>query len=117
MTYINAHAAQIDENNIVRNVIVIPYMNDNDEEITNYCNSIGLPGKWIDTSYTGARRSKFAGLNYLYDEDNDVFIAPQPMNSWILNENFEWVPPVPRPNDGMIYYWDEEESLWKSPAS
>ena len=72
MTYHNAHAARI-ENGIVREVIVIPYQNDDDEQITAYCNSIGLTGQWIDTSYTGARRGKFAGLGDTFDGDN--FIA------------------------------------------
>jgi len=75
MTYHNAHAARI-EDGIVRQVIVIPYLNDDDAEITAYCNSIGLAGTWIDTSYLGARRGKFAGAGDTYDAVNDVFVAP-----------------------------------------
>lgn len=67
MTYHNAHAALIDDQGIVRQVIVIPYCNDDDDEITAYCNSIGLAGTWIDTSYVGARRGKFAGIGDLWD--------------------------------------------------
>jgi len=76
MTYHNAHAARIDENGIVREVIVIPYMNDDDAQVTAYCNSIGLAGTWLDTSYTGSRRGKYAGVGDTYDADNDVFVAP-----------------------------------------
>ena len=76
MTYHNAHAARI-EDGIVREVIVIPYCNDNDAEITAYCNSIGLPGTWIDTSYLGARRGKYAGIGDRYDADLDEFESPQ----------------------------------------
>jgi len=76
MTYHNAHAAQIGENSIVRQVIVIPYLNDDDAEITAYCNSLGLAGTWIDTSYLGARRGKYAGIGDVYDAVNDVFVAP-----------------------------------------
>jgi len=76
MTYHNAHAAQIGENGIVRQVIVIPYLNDDDAEITAYCNSLGLAGTWIDTSYLGARRGKYAGIGDTYDAVNDVFVAP-----------------------------------------
>lgn len=76
MTYSNAHAALIDNENIVRNVIVIPYMNDNDDEITAYCNSIGLDGRWLDTSYTGARRGKYAAIGDHYDAGIDEFVAP-----------------------------------------
>jgi len=76
MTYHNAHAARIDENNVVVQVIVIPYLNDDDAEITAYCNSLGLAGTWIDTSYLGARRGKYAGIGFTYDAVNDVFVAP-----------------------------------------
>ena len=78
MTYVNAHAARIDENNIVREVIVIPYCNDNDADVTAYCNGIGLPGTWLDTSYLGARRGKYAGVGGSYAPVADVFVAPQP---------------------------------------
>jgi len=76
MTYHNAHAARIDENNVVRQVIVIPYCNDDDAEITAYCNSIGLAGTWIDTSYKGKRRGKYAGIGDVYDADKDESVTP-----------------------------------------
>ena len=66
MTYHNAHAARI-ENNIVREVIVIPYCDDDDDKITEYCNSIGLSGNWIDTSYTNKRRGKFAAIGDIWN--------------------------------------------------
>ena len=72
-----AHAARID-NNIVREVIVIPYMDDDDLKITAYCNEIGLPGTWIDTSYTGSRRGKYAGIGDRYDAELDQFVSPEP---------------------------------------
>ena len=75
MTYVNAHAALI-EDGIVRNVIVIPYCNDNDAEVTAYCNSIGLAGVWVDTSYTGSRRGKYAGLGDRFDEELNEFVSP-----------------------------------------
>jgi len=76
MTYVNAHAALVDEFNIVRDVIVIPYCNDNDADVTAYCNGIGLPGTWLDTSYLGARRGKYAGVGDHYDPVADVFYTP-----------------------------------------
>jgi hypothetical protein len=74
--YENAHAARIDDDNIVREVIVIPYCDDDDATITAYCNSIGLEGRWIDTSYLGARREKYAGIGDTYDPDLDEFVSP-----------------------------------------
>lgn len=76
MPYANAHAARIDANNIVQEVIIIPYLNDDDDEITAYCNSLGLAGRWLDTSYTGSRRGKYAGIGDTYDVENDVFVSP-----------------------------------------
>jgi len=73
MPHDNAHAARI-ENGIVREVIVIPYCNDDDAQVTAYCNSIGLAGTWIDTSYLGARRGKYAGIGDLWD--GTTFSAP-----------------------------------------
>jgi hypothetical protein len=75
MTYHNAHAARV-EDGIVREVIVIPYCNDDDAEITEYCNGIGLAGTWLDTSYIGARRGKYAGIGDRYDADLDEFVSP-----------------------------------------
>ena len=75
MTYHNAHAALI-EDGIVRNVIVIPFMDDDDAKVTAYCNSIGLAGTWVDTSYTGSRRGKYAGLGDSYNEELNEFVSP-----------------------------------------
>ena len=75
MPYENAHAAKI-ENGVVTQVIVIPFMDDDDAKITAYCNSIGLEGRWVDTSFLGARRSKYAGIGDLFDEDANEFKSP-----------------------------------------
>jgi len=75
MPYEYAHAARV-EDGIVREVIVIPYMDDDDVKITKYCNSIGLDGTWLDTSYVGARRGKYAGVGDTYDADLDEFLGP-----------------------------------------
>lgn len=74
MAYHNAHAARI-EDGIVCEVIVIPYMDDDDAKVTEYCNSIGIEGEWIDTSYTGSRRGKYAAIGDIYDPIADTFIT------------------------------------------
>lgn len=72
----NAHAAKI-ENGVVTQVIVIPRQEDDrDDLITAYCNGIGLPGRWVDTSYLGARRGKYAGIGDIFDEEADEFTSP-----------------------------------------
>jgi len=73
MPYHNSHAAKI-ENGIVTQVIVIPFMDDDDAKVSAYCNSIGLDGTWVDTSYTGSRRGKYAGIGDTWDGEN--FASP-----------------------------------------
>ena len=75
MPYENAHAARI-EDGIVREVIVIPHCGDDDAAITAYCNGIGLAGTWIDTSYVGARRGKYAGIGDTFDAEANEFVSP-----------------------------------------
>ncbi len=72
-----AHAARI-EDGIVRQVIVIPHLDDDDAKITEYCNRIGLAGSWIDTSYTGSRRGKYAGVGdtFVSTKAGGEFVSP-----------------------------------------
>ena len=70
-------------------------------------------GTWIQTSYTGAIRYNFAGIGYAYDSVADAFIAPKPYPSWLLDTStYQWVAPVPYPNDGHLYEWDEATLSW-----
>jgi hypothetical protein len=75
MPYVNAHAARV-EDGIVREIIVIPYMGDNDAKVTEYCNGIGLVGIWLDCSYVGSRRGKYPSVGDFYDSGLDVFVSP-----------------------------------------
>lgn len=70
-------------------------------------------GTWLQTSYNHNFRNRYAGIGYVYDFNRDVFLPPKPFNSWTLNENvLEWEPPVPCPNDGKLYDWDERTLSW-----
>ena len=81
-----------------------------------FCKSIfGEHTRWTQTSYNGSTKKLYAGVGYKYDENNNVFIAPKPYNSWNLNpETFDWEAPIPYPNlnDGKKYKWDEETLSW-----
>tara|TARA_R110000822_G_scaffold206438_2_gene342855 strand:- start:5 stop:418 length:414 start_codon:yes stop_codon:yes gene_type:complete len=66
-----------------------------------------------------ALRANYAGIGYTLDttvvQDNvvGVFYAPQPYPSWSLNtQTYEWDAPVPYPNDGKVYFWDESTQSW-----
>jgi len=79
------------------------------------------PGTWIQTSYNTygnqhpngtPLRGNYAGIGYTYDATNDVFYAPKPFPSWILNEStWLWEAPVAMPTDGK-YSWNEELGNW-----
>lgn len=104
-----AHFAELDENNVVQRVIVVP-----DAEEANgaaWCSTL-LGGTWIQTSYTGRIRKNFAGVGYTYDLARDAFIAPKPYPSWDLDEaSCIWVAPVPMPTGGP-WVWNEESEEW-----
>lgn len=78
---------------------------------------------WIQTSYNTygnahpngtPLRGNFAGIGFVYDQDNDVFYCPQPYPSWTLNSKvWGWEPPVQYPLDGNRYTWDEQNLTWK----
>jgi len=81
------------------------------------------PGTWLQTSYNThgnqhpegrPLRGNYAGVGYTYDAQNDVFIAPKPFNSWVINEDtWLWEAPVAMPDDGKVYNWDEASTSWK----
>lgn len=107
-----AHFARIDENNIVVDVQVVH--NSLEHRGADFLSiDLGLGGRWIQTSYNGNIRRRFAGIGYTYDEYSDVFIEPKPFPSWKLDENYNWKAPIPRPDIEGLVYWNEEEKIWK----
>jgi hypothetical protein len=114
-----AHFAQIDQNNVVLQVIVVH----NNELLDNgveseakgiaFCQSLFPGTNWVQTSYNGNMRKNYAGVGFTYDAGRDAFISPQPFPSWVLNETTcRWDAPVPYPQDGKAYYWDEPTTSW-----
>ena len=98
--------AQIDENNIVFNIIVI------DEENI-------ATGLWGDPStlinLENPRRNG-ASPGYRYHPDADEFSPPQSYPSWIFDtETYVYNPPVPYPIDGEMYIWEEALQEWRLP--
>ena len=117
-----AHYAQIDENNIVIQVLVI------DQETIN-TGLFGNPSSFVQTSYNTkagihygpdgnpdggiALRKNYAAIGYTYDRQRDAFIPPKLYNSWTLNEDTcLWQPPIPFPDDNKVYFWNEEGQTW-----
>jgi hypothetical protein len=82
------------------------------------------PGQWIQTSYNTKGnqhllggtplRGNYAGVGFTYDQTNDVFYAPQPFASWVLDQtDWTWKAPVEMPTDGKFYVWNESAKNWE----
>jgi hypothetical protein len=129
-----SHFAHIDNNGIVDQVLVI-----SEENLAT--GNWGNPAEFVQTSYnttagdyklgadTAAKlvlkssgskadkdarnRKNYAGIGYSYDRVRDAFIPPKVFMSWILNDvTCQWESPVPHPNDGKMYHWDEQLLAW-----
>ena len=110
-----AHYAFLDDNNIVAEVITgideTELIEGLDTE-TWYGNFRGQVCK--RTSYNGNIRKNYAGLEFTYDYERDAFIPPKPYPSWqLIEETCQWEPPIPYPNDGLTYRWNEAEVAYE----
>ena len=141
-----AHFAKITENNEVLEVLTL---NDND-----MLNADGVEDEsvgqqylethnnwpahlWIQTSYNTAAnqhrlggaafRGNYAGLSYIWDADNNIFINPKPFPSWVLNlSEARWQSPIgdapaltaeqTSQNEAKThmwgYVWNETNTTW-----
>jgi len=115
-----SHFAQVIEG-IVQKVIVAEQ---------DFVNTLPDPQNWIETSYntrgnvhynpnTGLPDNKpplkgnYAGIGYTYDAINEVFYAPQPFPSWILNTTtWTWEAPIKMPTKKGNWVWDEPTLSW-----
>ena len=127
-----AHFAQLDENNVVTQVIVVGNSDSSDangvesESIgVAFCQSLlGAETNWKQTSYNGNMRGNYAGIGMKYMTgvatlgvgSTDVFMPEQPFASWTISTTeARWVSPlgdVPTLTDeqmaaGSYYTWDE----------
>jgi len=122
-----SHFAKLDENNIVTFVTVGRQEDDGREE-----ELIARTGDvYRQTSYNTyggvhytdgvpsddqrkALRFNYAGIGFTYDEERDAFVPPKPFESWVLNEETcLWEAPLPYPDDGGSYSWNEDLLAWE----
>ena len=127
-----AHFAQLDDNNVVTQVIVVGNSDTadvNGVESENigvaFCQSLlGADTTWKQTSYNSNMRGNYAGIGMKYMTgvatlgvgSTDVFMPEQPYASWTISTTeAEWVSPLgaaPALTDeqrsaGSYYAWDE----------
>ena len=118
--------AQLDENNVVQQVIVVSNNElldasgvEREEMGIGFCQRL-FGGNWKQTSYNHNFRKRYAGIGYTYNAELDAFVPPKPFASWVLDtEEANWKAPVDMPADAgqgdppKMYSWDEETTSWK----
>ncbi len=128
-----AHFTELDENDIVLRVVVVsnnitiipnPSSPEIEQRGINFCKGLyGKDTKWKQTSYNTHRgshahgksqnRKNYAGIGYKYDVTRNAFIPPAPYPSWVIDENTcVYEAPVPYPDDGNSYGWNEQMDNW-----
>lgn len=110
-----AHYAFLDDNNIVTQVIV---GRNEDEVVDGISDWEAHYGEFrgqrcVRTSYNGNIRGVYAGIGYSYNEEEDIFVTPQPFASWIRNGS-TWEPPTPMPTEGGPWMWVEDDLNWQA---
>ena len=119
-----AHFAQLDAHGLVAQVIVVnnytidnlPFPESEPVGIA-FCQELyGSDTNWAQTSYNANFRYNYAGIGFVFDSTplpNGAFVPPKPYPSWLLNTTtYQWQAPVPYPDDGKTYYWDEATQSW-----
>jgi hypothetical protein len=120
-----SHFAKV-ENGFVTDVIVA------EQEFID-SGAVGDPSLWIQTSYntrggqhysfnsegmyepdgTPGLRKNYAIIGGIYNQTLDAFYEQSPYPSWILDtQTCFWNPPIPCPNDGNQYTWNEQTQSW-----
>jgi hypothetical protein len=119
-----AHFAQLDQNNVVLQVIVVsnndvdnlPFPESEPIGIA-FCQSLfGADTIWKQTSYNNKFRRQYAGIGGGYSPSLDVFYDSQPYPSWSFDEaTANWVAPIPMPDPvpaDAVCVWNESRKEW-----
>jgi hypothetical protein len=120
-----AHFAEIDQNNNILQILVV-----NNEDIQNknfpesepigisFLDNIFPNKRWVQTSYNGNFRMRYAFIGGVFYPDSTAtpyggFGNAKPYDNWIFNDtDCLWIPPVPYPEDGKNYVWNQEDNCW-----
>lgn len=111
---VNTHFARM-ENNEITNIVVTPAFSDDvvEQEVAGKAFLLELTGH-PDWLCLGAHQGQGI-IGGTYDEELDRFLYPKPFTSYVLDSEYNWVPPIPYPsnNEGIFYSWDEDNLQWK----
>jgi hypothetical protein len=113
-----AHFAKLNENNeviavhVVNNEVITVDGVESEEVGIEFLTNLHGHSSWKQTSYNASFRNKYAAIGDVYDSELDKFIRPKPYPSWVLNSEFHWVAPKPKPEGNAILVWDEQSQSW-----
>lgn len=111
-----AHFAKLDDNNnvlavhVVRNDVITIDGVESEQAGIDFLTGLYGHALWKQTSYNANMRGVYAGVGFVYNPDEDIFIEPQPYPSWIRSGSF-WDAPIPKP-EGEFWAWDENTASW-----
>ena len=111
--------AEIDQSDTVLRVLVAEL---------DYINSgkAGNPSNWIEVfmDEDGVTNPKklYPSIGYNDNSSADIFYPEQPYPSWTLDGNYDWQPPIPKPehveydgnNIDLPWLWDEGTQSWST---
>lgn len=118
-----AHFAKLDSENNVLEVLVVdnadienlPFPESEEVGIA-YLNSFLPEAIYKQTSYNGNFRVRYAAIGGKFLPNwgaQGAFAPPKRHPSAVWDDaSCDWVPPVPYPNDGGKYVWDEDTLSW-----
>jgi len=119
-----AHYAYLDGDNIVTQVIVGKEEDEGDTDWETYYGAVRTSYNTYGGQHaTGGTpwRYNYAGIGYTFSDapewagQGGAFIPPQPFPSWVLNPDTAlWDAPMPMPEDGGPWLWDEDTLTWVS---
>lgn len=94
--------ALIEDNKVVRVEVATPeFVQANPERYKGLWKQVGTPTQ------------PFVGGEAVYLPGKDKIVRKKPFNSWLLDDNDNWVAPKAKPNGN--YEWDEERLDWVKP--
>jgi hypothetical protein len=69
---------------------------------------------WKDANGESEKRYNSTRIGGIYNISDDAFLPPKSRKGWLLNSNFQYEAPTPKPNNTQThyYYWDDETESW-----
>jgi hypothetical protein len=103
-------------NNIVTDIIEISDEKlldngiENEQKGIDFCHQL-FDKDFINCSYKqcfklGSKRYNYPSVGASYDPQNDAFINVKPYSSWLLDNNFKWIPGIPKPDNINQYVFE-----------